>query len=58
MRSTEKYGPTREANLFKEDGKARRAIKRGSEMLRQALIREHPARIAGLQRNQQKDRRE
>jgi len=52
MRSTQKYGPTREINLFVNDDKDRIATRRGTEMLRQALIREHPARVNRLLLNQ------
>jgi hypothetical protein len=49
---------TREINLFAGDFRDDLLIKRGSDKLYEALKREHPARIAGLQRNQQKDRSE
>jgi len=55
MRSTQKYGPTKEINLFVNDDKDMIATRRGTEMLRQALVREHAARVAELLRNQKKE---
>ena len=57
MRNNEKYGPTKEINLFVTADKDKQAVAHGTEMLRQALIREHPARVNRLLLNQKLNRR-